>query len=59
MAGEIGLTLAYPTLLRASELFAAEDGRVHVVNCLRGGGVAFYAGEQPGFRHGGGKIQSI
>ena len=42
----IGLTLAYLLLLRASEVFAEDDGRVHAVYCLRGGDVAFYAGER-------------
>ena len=42
----IGLALTYLLLLRASELFAEDDGRVHAVYCLRGGVVAFYAGER-------------
>ena len=42
----IGLALAYLLLLRASELFAEDDGRVHAVYCLRGGDLAFYAGER-------------
>ena len=42
----IGLALTYLLLLRASELFAEDDGRVHAVYCLRGGDVVFYAGER-------------
>ena len=42
----IGLALTYLLLLRVSELFAEDDGRVHAVYGLRGGGVAFYAGER-------------
>ena len=33
----IGLALTYLLLLRASELFAEDDGSVHAVYCLRGG----------------------
>ena len=42
----IGLALTYVLLLRASELFVEDDGRVHAVYGLRGGDVAFYAGER-------------
>ena len=42
----IGLALTYLLLLRASELFAEDDGSVHAVYCLSGGDVAFYAGER-------------
>ena len=42
----IRLVLTYLLLLRASELFAEDDGRVDAVYCLRGGNVAFYAGER-------------
>ena len=41
----IGLALTYLLLLRASELFVEDDGRVHAVYCLREN-VAFYAGER-------------
>ena len=36
----IGLALLYELLLRASELFAGEGGRVHQVYCLRRGDIA-------------------
>ena len=42
----IGLALTYLLLLRASELFAEDDGRVHAVYCFRGGDVAFHSGER-------------
>ena len=42
----IGLALTYLLLLRASELFAEDDGRVHALYCLRGEDVAFYVGER-------------
>ena len=42
----IGLSLTYLILLRVSELFAEDDGSMHIVYCLRGGDVAFYAGER-------------
>ena len=42
----IGLALTYFILLRASEVFAEDDGSVHAVYCLRGGNLAFYAGER-------------
>ena len=42
----IGLALTYLLLLRASELFAEDDGRVHAVYGLSGGDVAFYEGER-------------
>ena len=42
----IGLALTYLILLRASELFAEDDGSVHAVYGLRGGDLAFYAGKQ-------------
>ena len=38
--------LDIPLPLRATELFAVDDGRVHAVYCLRGGDVTFYAGER-------------
>ena len=38
----IGLALTYQLLLRASELFAEEGGKVHEVYCLRRGDVAFF-----------------
>lgn len=41
----IGLVLPYLILMRVSELFAEEDGRVHVVYFLIGKGVAFYTDE--------------
>jgi len=41
----IVLALSYLMSLPLSELFAEGDGRVHAVYCLRGGDVAFYAGE--------------
>ena len=44
----IGLPLTYLLLLRASELFAEDDGRLHAVYCLRRGDVAFYVGERQG-----------
>lgn len=40
------MVLTYLILLRVSELLAEDDGRVHTVYCLRGGDVAFYAGER-------------
>ena len=42
----IGLALTYLLLLRASELFTEDDGRVHAVYGLSGGDVAFYEGER-------------
>lgn len=42
----IGLTLPYLMLLRASNLFAEDVGRVHAVYCLSGKDVAFYARER-------------
>ena len=38
----IGLALTYQLLLRASELFAEEGGKVQEVHCLRRGDVAFF-----------------
>ena len=38
----IGLALTYQLLLRASDLFAEEGGKVHEVYCLRRGDVAFF-----------------
>lgn len=50
-------------LLRASELFAEDDGRVHSVHCLRGEDAAFCVGEWQvdgrvglGGRYGGGEV---
>lgn len=42
----IRLALSYLILLRVSELFAQDDGKVHAVYCLRGKEVEFYAGER-------------
>ena len=42
----IGLALTYLLLLRASELYAEDDGKVYAVNCLKGRDVAFFAGER-------------
>ena len=42
----IGLALTYLILLRASGMFAEENGSVHAVYCLRVEDVAFYAGER-------------
>ena len=62
----IGLALTYLLLLRASELFAEDDGSVHAVYGLRGGDVAFSEGErqvkkrvQPEGGHRGGTVQRI
>ena len=41
----IGLALTYLLLLRASELFAEDDGRVHVVYCLREGDCLLYTSD--------------
>ena len=38
----IRLALTYPLLLRASELFAEEGGKVQEVHCLRRGDMAFF-----------------
>ena len=42
----IWLALPYLMFLRASELVAEDDCRVHIVYCLRGEGVAFHADER-------------
>ena len=42
----IALPLTYLLLLRASELFAEDDGSVHAVYVLIGGDMAFYEGER-------------
>ena len=42
----IGFALTYLLLLRASELYAEDDGKVHAVYCLRGRDVAFFVGER-------------
>ena len=42
----IGLDLTYLLLLRASELFAEDNGSLHAVYVLRVGDVAFYTGER-------------
>ena len=42
----IGLASTYLPLLRASELFAEDDGSYHAVYGLRGGGVEFYVGSR-------------
>ena len=41
----IGQTKSYFILLRVSELFPENDGRMHAVYCLRGGDVGFWADE--------------
>lgn len=40
----IWLALLYLMLLRASDTFAEDDGRVHAVHCLIGDNAAFYTG---------------
>ena len=42
----IGLELTYFLLLKASELFAEDEGSVHAVYDLRGGDVVFYESER-------------
>lgn len=42
----IGLALSNLVLLRATEWIAGDEGRVHIVYCLKIRGVAFYAGER-------------
>ena len=42
----IGLALSYLMLLRISELFAEDDGKVHATYSLRGEDVSFYAGKR-------------
>lgn len=42
----LGVALTYLVLLRASELFADDDGDVHAMYCLRGRDVAFQPGKR-------------
>ena len=42
----IGLALTYLLMLRASELFAERDGKIHDVYCLCRGDVAFFEGDE-------------
>ena len=42
----IGLALTYLLLLRASELYAEDSGRVHAQYCLRRKDIAFFAGNR-------------
>ena len=42
----IGLALTYLLMLRASELFAEKDGKIHEVYCLCRGDVAFFEGDK-------------